>query len=60
MDAMRDYVTAEERINIFPKTDIKRKFVIEELNNIFYRRSLDDERQSKLESVLHILKSQGK
>jgi len=60
MNAMRDYITPEERINIFPKLDIKRKFVVEELNNIFYRRSLDDERQSTLEHVLHILKSQGK
>jgi len=60
MSAMRDYVTPQERTDIFPHIDLKRKFVVEELNNIFFRRAIDDERQDKLEAALHILKTNGR
>jgi hypothetical protein len=57
MSAMRDYITPEQRINVFPIFNVKEKFIIEELNNIFHRRILDDERQNKLEAALHVLKT---
>ncbi|MGN6347068.1 MAG: hypothetical protein ACTHME_05135 [Candidatus Nitrosocosmicus sp.] len=56
MSAMRDYVTPQERTDVFPIFNIQKKFVIEELKNIFYRRMIDDERQEKLERALHFLK----
>jgi hypothetical protein len=60
MTAMRDYVTPQERIDVFPISDIKKKFVIEELNNIFYRRIIDDERQEKLERSLNFIEKNFK
>lgn len=56
MSAMKDYVTPQERTDVFPIFNIQKKFVIEELKNIFYRRMIDDERQEKLERALHFLK----
>jgi len=57
MNAMRDYVTPNERTDIFPDFDLKKKFVVEELNNIFHRKVIDDERQRKLEGSLRVLNS---
>ncbi len=57
MNAMRDYITPQERIDIFPTRNLKRNFCVEELDNIFYRRRVDNELQEKLEKALRIFKS---
>jgi len=59
MSAMRDYITPQERVDVFPKTNLKKKFIIEEINNIFYDRCNLDSRQESLEASLHFIKIKG-
>jgi hypothetical protein len=59
MSVMKDYVTPQERMNVFPKTNLKQKFIIDEINNIFYDRCNLDSRQKSLEASLHFIKMKG-
>jgi len=59
MSAMKDYVTPQERIDVFPKMNLNQKFIVEEINSIFYERCNLDSRQEKLEASLHTIKMMG-